>query len=45
MMIRHLGEFCDMVDNANKGLVVYSGKTFENVAINFSDVDKWVTQE
>ena len=45
MMSRHLGAFCDMVDNANKGLVVYSGKTFDNVAINFSDVDKWATQK
>ena len=42
MMSRHLGEFCD---NANKGLVVYSGKTINNVAINFSDVDKWATQK
>ena len=42
-MSRHLAEFAEMVPDARKGLVVYSGKTYDDVAINFADAEKWMT--
>ena len=41
-MSRHLAEFAEMVPNARKGLVVYSGKTYDDVAINFRDAGEWM---
>ena len=41
-MSRHLAEFAEMVPDARKGLVVYSGKTYDGVAINFRDAGEWM---
>ena len=40
-MGRHLAEFAAMVPAAEKGFVVYSGRTFEDIAVNFTEVGKW----
>jgi len=40
-MCEHLKSFCDLAPNAAKPVVVYAGKTFPEVAANFSDTDAW----
>lgn len=42
-MSRHFAEFAALVPNARKGMVVYSGKTYDDVAVNFTDAWKRMT--
>ena len=41
-MGKRLKAFCDMVANAASPIVVYSGQTFDNLAVNFAEVDTWM---
>lgn len=41
-MGKKLKAFCDIVANAASPIVVYSGQTFDNLAVNFAEVDTWM---